>query len=97
MHFVYILYTTKLDKYYTGQTHDVKERLERHNTSYYGSKWTERGKPWSLALVIECSGKGQALSIERHIKKMKSRKYMENLMQYPEMVSKLKEKFPPDC
>jgi putative endonuclease len=31
MHFVYILYSSKHDKYYVGQTDDVERRLVKHN------------------------------------------------------------------
>ena len=93
MHYVYILFSEKAGRYYTGETYDVAERLERHNTGYYDEKWTESGKPWRLVLAIECTDKKQALCIERHIKAMKSKKYIENLVQYPEMVEKLKARF----
>ena len=33
----------------------------------------------------------QALAIEKHIKSMKSRKYLENLKKYPEITEKLKQ------
>jgi len=35
----------------------------------------------------------QARMIETHIKRMKSRKYIENLMKYPAIAEKLKEKY----
>ena len=34
--------------------------------------------------------------IEAHIKKMKSRKYIENLIRYPEIIQKLIEKYSAD-
>ena len=48
---------------------------------------------WNLFLIIDCESKSQALQIEKHIKKMKSKTYIENLAKYPEMVIKLKEKY----
>jgi len=38
---------------------------------------------------MECENKTQALAIEKHIKSMKSKIYIENLKKYPEMVTKL--------
>jgi len=32
MYFTYIIYSKSKDKYYVGYTHDLKLRLERHNT-----------------------------------------------------------------
>ena len=93
MHFLYILHSQKLNKFYIGETHDVELRLERHNSDYYDNKWTTKGKPWELYLVIECPNKPVALKIERHIKKMKSKKYIQNLKSYPEIIEKLKSKY----
>ena len=37
----YILYSQKLDKFYIGYTQDSTEnRLDKHNQSSYGSKYT---------------------------------------------------------
>lgn len=98
LHFVYILFSESTGKYYIGETFDVEERLKRHNAGYYEKKWSEKAKPWVLYFMIECQSKVQARAIERHIKNMKSRVYIENLKCYPEMVAKLKQKFSsPDC
>ena len=94
MHYVYILYSEQLDRFYVGQTHDVYSRLSRHNGDYYEGKWTAKGKPWTLFLEIECLDKRQALDIEGHIKRMKSSQYIRNLAHYPEIIEKLKKKYP---
>jgi putative endonuclease len=91
---VYILYSHSKDRYYTGFTTDsVAVRLERHNNDYYEDKSTADGKPWMLYLEIPCEHIQQARNIEMHFKSMKSRKYIENLKKYPEMIEKLKTKF----
>lgn len=46
-----------------------------------------------LIFTIECVTKHQGLSIEKHIKSMKSRIYIQNLLKYPEMKFKLLEKY----
>jgi len=91
--FVYILYSEKLSKYYIGSTHDIDLRIERHNTDYYENKWSSKGKPWQLYFSIECKNITQARKIENHIKKMKSKKYIENLSKYSEITEKLLEKY----
>ena len=96
MHFVYILHSKKLNKYYVGETFDVQRRIERHNSGYYDNKYTARGKPWDLYLKIECKNKEQAQKIEQHIKKMKSKVYIENMSRYPEIAEKLLLKYK-DC
>ncbi len=89
MHYVYILYSPSLNRFYTGETHNVETRLERHNSDYYENKWTSKGKPWELFYVLECASKEQALRIENHVKRMKSKKYILNLKSYPEISEKL--------
>jgi putative endonuclease len=96
MYFVYIIYSTKLDRYYTGITHDVEQRVARHNSDYYENKWTSRGKPWALYMQIECEDRKAAEKIEGHIKRMKSKQYIQNLRQYPEIIDRLKLKYPAD-
>ena len=59
-------------------------------------KYTHKADDWTLFLKIECETKKQALAIEQHIKKMKSKIYIENLLLYPEIKLKLLEKYK-DC
>ena len=92
-HYVYILYSEKINKYYIGETHDLQLRLDRHNQNYYDNKWTKRGQPWIIYFSIKCQSKSQAKQIEKHIKSMKSRKYIENLILYPEIELKLLRKY----
>lgn len=86
----YILYSKKLDKYYIGATNiNTTERLNRHVSGYYDKKFTAKADDWELFLEIICLNVKQAFAIEAHIKRMKSRKYIENLKCYPAMVEKL--------
>jgi putative endonuclease len=50
-----------------------------------------------LFLKIDCDSKKQGLAIERHIKSMKSKIYIENLIKHPEIITKLLEKYKSDC
>ena len=93
-YWVYILYSPSLGKFYTGQTTLSPEaRLEKHNSGFYKNKYTARGKPWQIFLTISCFSLQQAIKIEKHIKEMKSKNYIKNLKNYPEMVGKLHEKY----
>ena len=80
MWFVYILYSNKLDRYYTGSTDDLEWRLERHNSGW--GRYTKKGIPWKLVCNEEYSTKSEALKREREIKKKKSRKYIEELISH---------------
>ncbi len=90
---VYILFSSKLNRFYTGTTDNVERRLVEHNTGSHIDAFTNKGVPWTLFLVIGGLSSGQAYKIERHIKAMKSKKYIENLAEYNDMVEKLKEKY----
>ena len=87
---VYILYSHKLDKFYTGTTNDFSKRLAEHNSGIHLTSFSRKGMPWEFYLIIEDLESSQALKIEAHIKKMKSKKYIKNLAKYPKMVAKLK-------
>ena len=86
---VYILYSLKLDRYYIGTTEDVTKRLDQHNNNKYADAFTSRGIPWIIYLTIADLSSEKAYELERHIKRMKSKKYIQNLKAYPEMVARL--------
>lgn len=85
---VYILHSRRLNRFYTGSTSDLDVRLDFHRNPQ-ARKFTAKAKDWGVFFQFECESKSQALSIEKHIKKMKSRVYIENLKKYPEMAEKL--------
>lgn len=88
----YIIYSKTLNRFYIGVTQDsIIERLERHNLHLYGGRsFTSKASDWELYLIIETKFTKQAIAIERHIKKMKSKIYIENLKKHPEIIEKLK-------
>jgi putative endonuclease len=55
--------------------------------------FTSRSDDWELVFAISNLEYKQARRIEAHIKKMKSRKYIEDFKRYPEMVNRLVEKY----
>ena len=92
MHYVYILQSEKLNRYYIGYTANITTRLEFHENSE-ARKFTYNADDWELVFSLECETKTQALAIEKHIKMMKSKTYIQNLLIYPEMAAKLREKY----
>lgn len=88
--YVYILFSEKLNRFYVGTTDNPHRRLSEHNSGTFDDAFTRKGIPWSLFLIIDSLESKQAYKIENHIKKMKSKKYIENLLIYPEIISKLK-------
>jgi len=91
-HFVYIIHSETLNRFYIGQTADIKQRLGFHQSSE-SRKFTAKANDWILFFIIECKTKPQALAIETHIKKMKSSTYIKNLKLYPEITVRLLEKY----
>ena len=51
MYVVYILKSTKTNKYYIGHTNDITDRLRRHNKGL--SKYTKKFIPWKLICYEE--------------------------------------------
>ncbi|MGB3007753.1 MAG: GIY-YIG nuclease family protein [Chitinophagaceae bacterium] len=87
---VYILFSPSANKYYTGSCKDITERLEQHLSESISGAFTVIAKDWMLYLLISDLEYKQARLIEGHIKKMKSRIFIENLKKYPELVLKLR-------
>ena len=92
MHCVYILHSERLNKFYTGYTANLDIRMEFHFNSE-SRKYTHNADDWTLFFFINCESKAQALAIEKHIKAMKSKVYIQNLKKYPEMVEKILNKY----
>ena len=93
---VYIIYSEKIHKFYIGYTSNFEVRMQFHLLSE-NRKFTHNASDWELFFTIECSSKEQGLKIEKHIKAMKSKIYIENLIKHPEIAEKLKIKFNENC
>lgn len=74
----YILFSTKLNKYYVGSTSDLDRRLIDHNRGK--EKFTSTGMPWVLLYAEPFEELAMARRRELEIKKKKSRKYIESLI-----------------
>ena len=90
----YIVYSKSLDKYYIGYTSDIRKRIILHNSGHFGGKaFTSKSSDWEIFLEIPCETIEHAINVESRIKKMKSRRYIQNLKKYPELVDQLKSNF----
>lgn len=86
---VYILFSKKLDRFYTGSCLDLSERLDEHLRGIYADSFTSKAIDWELFLWIDNLTYQQARLIELHIKKMKSKVYIKNLKKYEEIKTRL--------
>ena len=81
MYYVYILFSSSSDRYYIGHTPDVQKRLEEHNNPTRSDKYTAKHLPWELILFFKVSSdRGEAMIVERFIKRQKSRNLLKKLI-----------------
>ena len=81
MYFVYILQSQKDQSYYVGATVDVEKRLLFHNAGY--QRYTKVKGLWQIVYKEQYNNKHEALIREREIKKKKSKRYIEWLIDCP--------------
>ena len=93
MHYVYILYSPSLSRFYVGETVNVSERLVQHNTGHYNRASTSLVSDWEVFLEISCRDRSMALQLERFIKKQKSSKFTRRLKEEPEVLKSVKKRF----
>ena len=74
-YYTYIIYSSKLDRYYIGHTDNLKERLAQHNSGI--STYTSKASDWLLKYSESFHSREEARKRETEIKKKKSRKYIE--------------------
>ena len=79
MHFVYIIHSPGKDRYYVGESVNAVDRVKQHNAAFYNSASTSYARDWEIELLIKTDSRSDALLIEKHIKKMKSKKYIHRL------------------
>ncbi|RXK03648.1 endonuclease [Arcobacter sp. CECT 8989] len=80
-YFVYILECS--DKsLYTGITTDVKKRLDEHNTSEKGAKYTKARRPVKLIYFEESQDRSSASKREYEIKKLSRSKKLQLIQGY---------------
>jgi len=90
---VYILFSKKLDRFYIGSCKDLSYRMDQHLNKDFIKSFTARAEDWELYLFIDELAYRQARLIEMHLKKMKSKIYIQNLIKYPEIIERLKLKY----
>ena len=90
---VYILYSISADLFYIGCTSDLEVRVRYHLTKEFQNSFTAKYADWELFFEITDLTMRQARKIETHIKKMKSRKYILDLKNHPDISKRLIAKY----
>ena len=78
MYYFYILYSQLFDRYYFGHCEDLAVRLARHTNK--GVPSTKPYVPWKMVYTESFLSRAVAAKREKEIKKKKSRKYIEFLI-----------------
>jgi putative endonuclease len=73
---VYILFSEKHQKHYTGFTSDLISRFHSHN-ELSTKGWTIKYRPWQVIHVEFFASKSEALARERYLKSGKGREYLQ--------------------
>jgi putative endonuclease len=69
MYYVYIVKCSD-DTYYTGIAKDVEKRLDEHNNSSKGAKYTKARRPVKLMYKESCDDRSKASKREYAIKRL---------------------------
>ena len=74
---VYILFSEKYNKHYTGFTANLEQRLISHNQ--LGKDWTARYRPWKFIFSKNFETKSEAVSFEKWLKSGIGRDFIKTL------------------
>ena len=88
IHYVYILKSLSVNRYYLGETQDAVVRLQLHNDESRGT-YTSKNGPWVLKRLIEVKSRSDGRRVERYIKKRKSKSYIIKLIEEDAAVASL--------
>ena len=89
MHYLYIIYSPKVNKFYVGETDNIALRLLKHNNHSYEGSFTKIAEDWEVVMSFECSSKSQSLSLEKFIKRMKSKIFIQKIIENPKILDEI--------
>jgi putative endonuclease len=73
---VYILFSNSIQKYYTGSTQDLQNRLLEHNSAE--TKSIRNGIPWKVIWKTQVPSRAEAMNLESKIKKRGAKRFIED-------------------
>ena len=77
MFYIYILYSSKFNKYYTGFTQNIEQRLKDHNCGKTRS--TKAYRPWEVIFLEKCESRLEARQKEKYYKSGAGREKIKGL------------------
>lgn len=73
-HYVYILRSERfVERFYVGQTVDLRQRLEKHNQG--SVLHTAKYRPWKMKTAIAFEDRNRAIAFERYLKSPSGRAF----------------------
>jgi putative endonuclease len=74
---VYILFSERFNKHYTGFSSNYLDRIKSHNE--YGKEWTARYRPWRIIYAKEFETRKDAMVYEKWLKSGVGRDFIKAL------------------
>jgi putative endonuclease len=88
-----ILYSPSLDKYYIGETENIEERLNYHNSGFFKSSYTHKVNDWIIFINIPSRNRIHTRKIEKFLKHMKNRSFIMKLKENPKIIEDIVKRF----
>jgi putative endonuclease len=79
-HVVYILYSQKHQKTYTGETSSIIARFNSHNT-FAKKGWTVRYRPWTVIHIEFFDNRREAIAREKWFKTGVGRRFKDKIIE----------------
>ena len=86
MTYLYFIFSPSKNRIYVGVTSDIAIRLKKHNDHTYLKAYSKIASDWELIFQKVYQNKQDALYLERFIKKMKSRKFIDKILEQPHIL-----------
>jgi len=80
MFYVYVLYSTIGKHFYIGQTQNIENRLNRHNSRL--EKSTSAYVPWELVLTISKENRSASIILEKKLKNLNTEDLLKFIQKY---------------
>jgi putative endonuclease len=78
--YTYILYSESHNRFYIGQTSNIKDRLNRHNSGH--EKSTKPFTPWKIIGHSEKNSRSEAMILEKKLKNLNSEDLLKFIDKY---------------
>lgn len=83
MYYIYAIYNQENDKIYIGQTDNLEERLNLHNSKIFKGSYTSRfSGDWKLIYKEETNTRIVALRREKQLKSYQGREHIKKLIHH---------------